>query len=66
MSIIRTTAARRGAAVAASVAVAALALSGCAAQSGSGGTGSAKAFDWSMTETTAAPSGDIDKITWAL
>lgn len=55
--------ARRGAAVLVGVlAVAALTACGPAA---TGGAGSEEPIDWKLTETTAAPSGDIDSFTFA-
>ena len=62
MSVSRTRT-RRGAAILAAVAVAALALTSCAAQST--GSGTSAGTRWKLTEQTAAPSGDIDEITWA-
>lgn len=60
---------RRGAAFVASAAVAALAFTGCSSSGGSrGGSGEGNgngAIDWEVTEQTAAPSGEIDQITWA-
>lgn len=53
---------RSGVAIAAGTAALALALPGCSAQSAPEG---AAAFEWELTDQTAAPSGDIDEITWA-
>ncbi|MBL3687568.1 ABC transporter substrate-binding protein [Leucobacter zeae] len=53
---------RRGAAAAAGVAALAVALAGCA--SGTGGGEPPAPVEWELTEQTAAPSGDIDRITW--
>ncbi|WP_025132686.1 ABC transporter substrate-binding protein [Leucobacter sp. PH1c] len=52
---------RRGAALTAAVAIAALTLTACA---GSGGAASAP-VEWKLTEQTAAPSGELDQVTWA-
>ena len=65
MTILKNTAARRGAALVAGAAVAALALSACSAQGGSSAS-TGTAIDWKMTESTAAPSGEIDSIKWAV
>lgn len=54
---------RTGAAVVAGV-IAAAALAGCA-PAGTPDPGSDEAIDWDLTETTAAPSGDIDSFTFA-
>ena len=62
MSLI-STGARRGAALIAGVAVAALALTSCASSDNTGGE--KNDVKWKLTEQTAAPSGDIDQITWA-
>lgn len=64
MSLIRT-GARRGAAVAAGVAVAALALTSCASSGGTTGAETPGTADWKVTEQTAAPAGDAGTITWA-
>lgn len=53
---------RRGAAVF-GAALTVVALTACAG-SGAGG-GSGEAIEWKITDQTAAPSGDIGKITWA-
>ena len=54
---------RRGSAIVAGLAVAGVALTGCSAQGGSDPAGTP--MDWTLTDQTAAPSGDIDQITWA-
>lgn len=53
---------RRGAAIVAGTAIAAISLTACA--SGSTG-GSTEPLEWELTEQTAAPSGEVDSITWA-
>ncbi|GAA5034875.1 ABC transporter substrate-binding protein [Microbacterium fluvii] len=52
----------RAVAVVAGLAAAALAVSACSASSPSPQT---SAVEWELTDTTAAPSGDIDTISWA-
>ncbi|MBL3700977.1 ABC transporter substrate-binding protein [Leucobacter luti] len=54
---------RRGGALLAGLAVAGLALTGCSAQGDGAAAGTP--LDWELTDQTAAPSGDIDQITWA-
>lgn len=57
---------RVGTALIAAATVATLALAACSAQgSGSGEGAGATPVDWKLTDQTAAPSGDIDQITWA-
>lgn len=57
---------RFGTALIAAAAVATLALTACSAQgSGSGEGAGTTPLDWKLTDQTAAPSGDIDQITWA-
>ncbi|GAA1596374.1 ABC transporter substrate-binding protein [Leucobacter chromiireducens] len=50
----------RGAALIAGLAVAGVTLTAC-----SGGATSAGPIEWSVTDHTAAPSGEIDQVTWA-
>ncbi|WP_440312998.1 ABC transporter substrate-binding protein [Leucobacter chromiireducens] len=50
----------RGAALIAGLAVAGVTLTAC-----SGGATSAGPIEWSVTDQTAAPSGEIDQVTWA-
>ena len=64
MSILNRTAARRGAALISGAAIAALALTACSPSGGSAGAGTTP-IEWELTEQTAAPSGEIDKVTWA-
>ncbi|WP_241156301.1 ABC transporter substrate-binding protein [Leucobacter chromiireducens] len=52
----------RGVALMSGLAIAGLTLTAC---SGGGGAASADPVDWTLTEQTAAPSGEIDQITWA-
>ena len=61
MSVSTFTRGRRGAAVF-GAAITVVALTAC---SGSGSGGSSESVDWKITEQTAAPSGEIDQITWA-
>ncbi|GAA1616482.1 ABC transporter substrate-binding protein [Leucobacter chromiireducens] len=53
---------RRGAALIAGLTIAGLTLTGC---SGGGSSAGSAPLDWEITDQTAAPSGDIDQITWA-
>ncbi len=64
MSILNRTAARRGAALISGAAIAALALTACSPSGGNAGAGTTP-IKWEITEQTAAPSGELDKITWA-
>ena len=54
----------RGSAAALAGLLAITALAGCG-PAGSTDTGSDEPIDWKLTETTAAPSGDIDSFTFA-
>lgn len=54
---------RRGGALIAGLAIAGLTLTACSAQGGGDAAGTP--LDWKITDQTAAPSGDIDQITWA-
>lgn len=57
---------RVGTALIAAAAVATLALTACSAQGSASGEGAGTTpVDWKLTDQTAAPSGDIDQITWA-
>ena len=56
----RSPLARRSATILSGAVVAGLALAGCTAST----PDADKAIDWSLTETTAAPSGDIDSFSW--
>lgn len=55
---------RRAASLIAGAAIAGIALAGCSAGGAEDG-GDGSAIEWELTEQTAAPSGEIDKITWA-
>ncbi len=59
----RLTRAPRSLAVVAAVAASALALSACAPAAS---TPDATPAEWELTETTPAPSGDIDSFTWSI
>lgn len=61
---ITTPARTRTAAVVASIAAAALVLTACSSNDGGGQGGSPAPVEWQMTDQTAAPSGEIDMITW--
>lgn len=65
MSAFTRPAARRSAAAIAGLATAALALTACAGGGAGDGASSKDPVEWSITEQTAAPSGEIDSITWA-
>ncbi|MCD5345405.1 ABC transporter substrate-binding protein [Agromyces sp. H3Y2-19a] len=62
MSNFRTPAGRRSVALVAGAAAALLALTGCTADSSDEEPTGA---DWEITDTTPAPSGDIDSFSWA-
>lgn len=63
MTVMKLAGRKRALALVGAAAAAALVLTSCS--SGGGDTKNAGPVEWELTEQTAAPSGDIDQITWA-